>query len=360
MIESNNKKCVTILVIGETGVGKSSIGNAFLNKKDMFEINSDPDSSTFETSSKSNYVNGIMRQFIDTQGLSSTDSLDSEHIQQMVNFLKESQLKINAIFIALNIQCPRFNKEIQMMFQLINDFYNNPKLWNQTGIIFTRCYQGYFDRENAETRYRPKIINFIKKLPGCQNIEPELPCFFVDSPNWEHDESTRREYDRVLEYSLKFQPFLSNQFKYAMAEYKQKEEELLENVLVRSEYVVTPNSSIKEKILFYENQIRYKIIDRNDEILYTEPVTINSWTEKKKSRIEVETKIEKNRFIKLKNKYDSLCNQNFGDNRHQNQTHDYFVEKTIYTQYKRNIYIDPDGNATFGDWNANNEWEEIK
>ena len=119
-----------------------------------------------------------------------------------------------------------------MMFQLINDFYDNPKLWNQTGIIFTRCYQGYFDRENAETRYRPKIINFIKKLPGCQNIEPELPCFFVDSPNWEHDESTRREYDRVLEYSLKFQPFLSNQFKYAMAEYKQKEEELLENVLV--------------------------------------------------------------------------------------------------------------------------------
>ena len=40
---------VTILAVGDTGVGKSENGNAFLQKK-LLEANSDPESCTFETS----------------------------------------------------------------------------------------------------------------------------------------------------------------------------------------------------------------------------------------------------------------------------------------------------------------------
>ena len=141
---------VTVLVISETGCGKSANGNAFLQIDDAFETNSSPDSCTFVTSSKNNVVNGIKRHYIDTQGFGSSDGLDAGYIQQMVEFLKAWTLGVNAFFILLNIHSPRFNTDVQHMIRLINDFFNNPEFWNQTGIIFTKCFPGYFNRETAD------------------------------------------------------------------------------------------------------------------------------------------------------------------------------------------------------------------
>ena len=82
------KNMVTVLVISETGIGKSQLGNAFL-QKDLFEVSSRPDSCTFKTSAQSNVINGITRNFIDIQGLQSTDHKNAPYIQQMIQFLKE-------------------------------------------------------------------------------------------------------------------------------------------------------------------------------------------------------------------------------------------------------------------------------
>lgn len=93
------------------------------------------------------------------------------------------------------------------MIKFLNDFFNNPKIWLQTGIIFTRCYPNYFDKKIAETEYCQDIRNYIKNLTGCENLNPQIPCFFVDSVNWESDESTKKEYDRIFKY-LNFQKII--------------------------------------------------------------------------------------------------------------------------------------------------------
>ena len=141
MFPASGERHVTVLTIGGTGDGKSAFGNAFLGKKDSFEESSDPDSCTYVTSSQSAFINGVTRHYIDTQGLKSTDGMDASYIQQMVQFLKDWKLGINAFFIILNVQSPRFDQDVQRMLRLMNDFFNNPEFWNQTGIIFTKCFK---------------------------------------------------------------------------------------------------------------------------------------------------------------------------------------------------------------------------
>lgn len=51
------------------------------------------------------------------------------------------------------------------MMKLINDFFNNLNLKNQTGIDFTRCYPGYFDLNMVEKQFRKKVIDYIRTFP---------------------------------------------------------------------------------------------------------------------------------------------------------------------------------------------------
>lgn len=262
-------KCVTTLAIGESGVGKSQFGCGFLQIDDAFETNSSPDSCTYKTSSQSNKINGITRHFIDTQGLASTDGLDASYIQQMIEFLLSWKLGVNAFFIIINIQNPKFDQGIQRLIQYINDFFNNPDFWNQTGIVFTRCYPNYFDRKVAETQYRQRVIDFIKTFPGCENLNPQMPCFFVDSVNWKKDDSTKFEIIRAFEFAHKNQPVPTQKLKVFRPEYKDKKEEKLEKVLIKSEMV--GKGADKTRIYYYQDQIRYKITDWDNHITYTKP-----------------------------------------------------------------------------------------
>lgn len=305
---------VTILAVGDTGVGKSENGNAFLQKK-LLEANSDPESCTFETSVQSNIVDGFTRYYIDTQGLGATDGLDSKHILQMVSFLKEWKLGINAFFVVINIQCPRFDQSIQKLLKIINDFFNNPNFWNQTGIIFTKCFQGNFNKEIGETKYRQTLINFIKTLPGCKNLNPQMLCFFVDSVKWETDKSTNFEYLRIFEFAHKNSPVPTNNLKAVNSEYKIIEPIIKKKVYINSKIDgVGPNA---KKINYYEDQEITRFVDWENHESFSSPKTIKSYTE------EIKTKVDEE--IKKKVKVDS---QIVGTGEDQKQI-DYYEDRKI-------------------------------
>lgn len=274
------KNTLTVMAIGETGAGKSENGNAMLMTNGAFEADSKPESVTFLTSAKSNKINDMDVYYIDTQGFGSTDNLDSKHIQQMVEFLKGWKYGINAFFILINIFNPRFDSGIQRMLQVINDFFNNPNLWNQTGLIFTRCYQDCFekaDREVAENEYRACVIDFIRAFKNCKKLNPEIPCFFVDSKEWKNDKNTQDEYIKAFNFARKFPPVRTDDFKTPLYEYKKIEDENLPHVLVK--YDVTNSGDKKIITKYFEDQKRKKIIGYNNEITYTEPETIKAYTE---------------------------------------------------------------------------------
>jgi predicted GTPase len=104
----------TLLLIGQTGAGKSQLGNAYL-KSDVFRVGDDPDSETFETSSNEKKIDGVIRCVIDTQGLDDTQGVDEKHIQQMVNFMKRWNRGVNAVGLIINGQQPRLDVGTQKL-----------------------------------------------------------------------------------------------------------------------------------------------------------------------------------------------------------------------------------------------------
>ena len=358
---------------GETGVGKSCAGNRLVKIKDAFTVGSTPDSETFETTSYSNVINGIKRVYIDTQGLKSSDGKDALYIQQMIEYLKKWKHGINAFYLFLNIQNPRFDKSVQTMLEIMNDFFNNPAFWNQTGIVFTKCYrvggEKLFDEEMAKTQYRQKVVDFICKLPGCENIHPQMPCFFIDSKRYDADEDTRNEFIRIFEFAHRQRPVSTQKMVIASPDYKKKEKEILSNVLVRYSY--DGEGEQKTKILYYENQIRYKITYRNGDVSFTKPKAIKSWTEVIKTKVKYETKIEQNRSSKsiyqtrtedgsiirmILNVY-LLGLLGTGSKTVVEYVHDKVT--TSFIEYIRKIVTDPDGNVDIGEWKINKKWSKV-
>lgn len=172
--------------MGLSGSGKSSLGNGYLQKNDAFPTSSDPESCTMNLHIEGNIVNNVWRYYIDTAGLDSTDENDQNNIINMIKSLNNSQYGINAYFLVISIHEPRITPTIKRMIEILNSIFNDGECWKQAGIIFTKC--NHNDDEMPEKvisgqRYRESIINFIKTLPNCENIDIELPCFFVNSKN---------------------------------------------------------------------------------------------------------------------------------------------------------------------------------
>ena len=84
MINNNQK---TILLMGQTGSGKSSFGNFLLGRR-AFVTSNKCNSCTTKTV-KETSSNDKLIDVIDTPGLSDSEGRDQAHTQQMLDFVKD-------------------------------------------------------------------------------------------------------------------------------------------------------------------------------------------------------------------------------------------------------------------------------
>ena len=83
----------SVLLFGETGVGKSSLGNIILEDPYAFKISDKPDSETKKTLGKFNKNKNIF--VIDTPGCQDSEGKDKENLEQMIEFIKSiNELKV--------------------------------------------------------------------------------------------------------------------------------------------------------------------------------------------------------------------------------------------------------------------------
>lgn len=327
----NSKRRVVVIAIGEIGVGKSEFGNGFLQKRAAFPSEKNPESITFGTIVKSHEINGIRRYYIDTQGIDIYGNYEKEYNQELLSFLKDWKYGINALFIMINPHNPRFNIEMQEKIKLLNDFYESADLWHHTGIIFSKCYPYSFNREKLDTQYRVHVINYIKTLPGCENINLQMPTFFLDSVNWD-DDNTKFEYNRVLEFALKKTPLLPQ---------KTKE---------------TNQTNMRNTRKFLE------IFDEdiNTEKKSSNPELIASCTDEEMSQIIEEKKFEKivtkkEIFKILKDKHQTSGKIS---PKHKYKVHDYYLVTTKYIEYTRENMHNENGEILTGEWVQTNSKTE--
>lgn len=293
-------KFYNIILIGETGSGKSSFGNFALGIEDAFTVSEDPTSCTTETIRKISHLDPEIG-IVDTPGLQDSKGRDKIHYEQMLKIIKEMK-DLNFILLVFNYTSPRFTPSIQYMIKfLCNVFPRN--FAHHVGIVFTHYDHEYQIRINKKKKKDPReerkeFIREVMELIS-QTTNEELflgpPVFYLDS--YVEDDNSKKELNRLIAFAKNLNPI--EDIRQCNLKYKKEEEEFDTKIYDRVEgnYIVTYTEKIK----------RIKRTDYNNNVSYTEWETLSKNTSYRSVPVKYETQYiyrDRDEDKKEKNKED--------------------------------------------------------
>ena len=166
----------SILLFGETGVGKSSLGNIILNEPNAFKISDKPESETKVTFGKFNDNKDIF--VIDTPGCQDSQGNDKEHLDQMIEFIK-SHNDLNAIILVFNYyeneEKEELNKANKTNLEIIKNIFKDIDIGKHVGIFFTHFYKNETDEKTKNEKEAKKKREINKIINSSEN---NFPCFY--------------------------------------------------------------------------------------------------------------------------------------------------------------------------------------
>ena len=200
----NPNKKTTILLFGETGNGKSTLGNHLLGE-DAFSVSDDVKAETKLTYGKRGKGNSSNLFIIDTPGLQDTSGADKQHMIQLVEYVKDHK-ELNAILVVFNYQQVRFPYNIQTMLKLFCNIFPMKDVGMHIALVFTNCFtkRGVLTPEQKHKKAEkilPEFRRVIKEASGC-DLPTTIPTAFVDmDPDEGIDDNGKQDLERILTWA---------------------------------------------------------------------------------------------------------------------------------------------------------------
>lgn len=175
----SSRKEFSFLLVGRTGVGKSSVVNALI---DCDIAPTDPyEATTMEVKSYESEINGIQFTVIDTPGL--CDDLDEQGNDQNYLELMSSKVKqVDAMWFVSPLNEPRVRSDEKKGIKLISEAFSS-NVWEHAVIVFT--FADKVDRSEyavALQRRTELIRKEIAQYTGTE-IADKVPSVAVSNKN---------------------------------------------------------------------------------------------------------------------------------------------------------------------------------
>ncbi|EDR22790.1 hypothetical protein EDI_020080 [Entamoeba dispar SAW760] len=156
-------KQIKLLLIGETGDGKSSLGN-FILKKDVFKVSDSDESST-------KYAGGYFGEgdrsdvfVVDTPCLIDGSGFNNKNIQNIIECVKNTRLQ--GIVLTMNYNVKRYCDNLKYIVKVISDGFPIKGVWKHVCIVWTKCYNCYsqnqIEKDKIEKKeFKEEIIKYL-------------------------------------------------------------------------------------------------------------------------------------------------------------------------------------------------------
>ena len=187
---------VKILMLGETGSGKSTLSNYIAGEK-YFEESSSHSSCTQDISCKiakkgSRYENVLL---IDTPGILDSGGKDQENMSKIIETLKKNHADgIKGILLLINVNNVRINDAVQKSLYIYCNMFPLVNFFEHLGIVFTHTYENFDEedydgiKKNAKSDYIPSLektfTNIVKEINRTKKTNIMTPdglhYFFTD------------------------------------------------------------------------------------------------------------------------------------------------------------------------------------
>ena len=138
---------IKIMLIGETGVGKSQLGN-FLLQKECFKVGINNKSETDRISEFSSNLEDMKVTIIDTPGLNDTFSRDEENMNLIVEKF-QNDISIDGMILVYSFKTPRKVPKHEELLKNLITIFGKDLLESRLKVIFTNCTVG-IERDNEE------------------------------------------------------------------------------------------------------------------------------------------------------------------------------------------------------------------
>ena len=237
------------VLLGKTGVGKSSFINCITNKEEC-KVGKKYNSCTHELKHVDLLRGGYNFYFVDTPGLD--DANGDDKIIEVLNNLRQKYPRINALLICVDFYEIRLTKSLETAIKRFMEIFPCTDFWDHVLIIKTKAIRGS-RFENMKNDSEGELLNGIidnKELNmTMKNNNIKIPAklneYYVDSFFGNLENETINEFEKICDKIQDFHPI-----------YKEVKEEIKENI--------TTNKINDSEFLYIKTEKHITFIDFDD------------------------------------------------------------------------------------------------